>query len=123
MSDGSSVTEHLNAFTTIIIHLSYVDIKIIEEEKCISLLCSFPNSWDSLVMAIGSNTIILVIENVVASLLSEKMRRNNVEGSTKDSLVVRGRSINKDKGKFSDRNSKSKGRYKSLVQSTRICWK
>jgi hypothetical protein len=123
MSDGSSVTEHLNVFNTIISQLSSVDIKITEEEKCISLLCSFPDSWDSLVMAIGSNTTTLVLEDVVASLLSEEMRRKNMEGSTKDALVVRGRPVDRDKGKFSGRKSKSKGRSKSLVQSTRRCWK
>jgi len=31
MSEGSSVTDHLNVFNTIIIQLSYVDIKITEE--------------------------------------------------------------------------------------------
>jgi hypothetical protein len=90
MRDGSSMTEHLNAFNTILIQLSCVDIKIIEEEKCITLLCSFPDSWDILVMAIGSNTTTLALEYVVASLLSEEMRRKNMEGSTKDALVVRG---------------------------------
>jgi hypothetical protein len=114
MSEGSSVTEHLNVFNTIISQLSSVDIKITEEEKCISLLCSFPDSWDSLVMAIGSNSTTLVLEDVVASLLSEEMRRKNMEGSTKDALVVRGRPIDRDKGKFSGRKSKSKGRSKSL---------
>jgi hypothetical protein len=44
MSDGSSVTEHLNVFNTIIIHLSSMDIKINEEEKYISLSCSLPDS-------------------------------------------------------------------------------
>jgi hypothetical protein len=41
VTDAISVTEHLNAFDTIIIQLSYVDIKITKEEKCISLLCFF----------------------------------------------------------------------------------
>jgi hypothetical protein len=54
MSEGSSVTKHLNAFNTIL-----------------SLLCCFPNSWDSLVMDIGRNSTTLVIEDVVSSLLSE----------------------------------------------------
>jgi hypothetical protein len=100
-----------------------VDIKITEEEKCISLLCSFPDSWDSLVMAIRSNTTTLALEYVVASLLLEEMRRKNMEGSTKDALVVRGRLVDKDKDKFSGKKSKSKGRSKSPVQSTRRCWK
>ena len=49
-----------------------MDIKIIEEEKCISLLCSFPDSWDSLAMVFGSNNTTLKIDDVVASLLSRK---------------------------------------------------
>jgi hypothetical protein len=123
MSDGSSVTEHLNVFNTMLIQLSSMDIKIIDEEKCSSLLCSFPDSWDRLVMAIGSNTTTLVLEDMVASLLSEEMKRNNMEGSTEDALVVRGQPVDRDKGIFSDRKFNSKGRYKSPVQSTRRCWK
>jgi hypothetical protein len=71
-------------------------------------------------MAIGSNITTLVLEDVVASLLSEERRRKNMEGSTKDALVVRSRPIERDKGKFSSINSNSKGRSKSSVQSTRI---
>ena len=37
MKDGDSVTEHLNAFNSVVIQLSSVDIKISYEEKCISL--------------------------------------------------------------------------------------
>jgi hypothetical protein len=42
-----------------------------------------------------------------------------MEGSTKDALVVRGRPVDNDKGKFSSRKSKLKSRSKSYVQSTR----
>jgi hypothetical protein len=70
-----------------------VYIKINDEEKCINLLCYFPDSWDSLVMSIGSNTTTLALEDVVASLLLKEMRRKNMEGLTKYSLVVRGRLV------------------------------
>jgi hypothetical protein len=47
-----------------------MDIKITEEEKCIILLCSLPDSWDILVVVIGINTTTLAIEDMVSSLLS-----------------------------------------------------
>ena len=59
MKDGDSVTEHLNAFNTVVSMLASVNIKISIEDKCISLLRSLPNSWDSLVIAIGSNATAL----------------------------------------------------------------
>jgi hypothetical protein len=75
MEDGDSVTEHLNAFNTLVSQLVSVNITIAEEDKCITLLCSFPDSWDNLVVAIGSTTqSALKYEDVVSSLLSEEMR-------------------------------------------------
>ena len=40
MKDGDSVTEHLNAFNTMVSQLLYIYIKILYEDKCINLLCS-----------------------------------------------------------------------------------
>ena len=50
MNGGYVVIEHLNGFNNVISNLLFVDIKITEEENCISLLCSLPESWDKLVM-------------------------------------------------------------------------
>jgi hypothetical protein len=72
MSEDSSVTEHLNAFNSIISQLSSVDIKITKEEKCVSLLCSFLDSKNRLVMAIGSNSTTLALEYMVASLFQKE---------------------------------------------------
>ena len=69
MKDGDSVTEHLNAFNTLVSQLSSIDIKISYEDKCISLLCSLPDSWDSLVIAIGRNTTTLNFDDIVSALL------------------------------------------------------
>jgi len=59
MKDGNLGTEHPNAFNTMVSQLSSVDIKISDQDKCISLLCSLLDSWDSLVIAIGSNAVAL----------------------------------------------------------------
>eukprot|EP00253_Pinus_taeda_P001977 PITA_01977 len=79
MKDGDSVTEHLNAFNTVVSQLLSVDIKILDEDKCLSLLCSLPDSWDSLVIAIGSDAIALQFDEIVSFLLTEEMRRKNME--------------------------------------------
>jgi hypothetical protein len=46
-----------------------------------------------------------------------------MEGSIKVDLIMRCQPVNRDKGKFFDRNSKSKGRSKSEIQLMRRCWK
>jgi hypothetical protein len=56
MEDGDSVIERLNAFNTLVSQLVYVNIMIAKEDKCITFLFSLPDSWDNLVVAIGSTT-------------------------------------------------------------------
>jgi hypothetical protein len=69
MEDGDFVSEHINAFNTLVSQLVSINITIAEEYKCITLLCYFPDSWDNLVVAISSTTqSTLKYEDVVASL-------------------------------------------------------
>jgi hypothetical protein len=74
MKDGDSMTEHLNAFNTIVSQLLYVDINISNEYKCISLFFSLPDLWDNMVSSIGSNTTTLIFDDVVTTLFLEEMR-------------------------------------------------
>eukprot|EP00253_Pinus_taeda_P019432 PITA_19432 len=92
MKDGESMTEHMNAFNTMVSQLSFVDIKILDEDKRISLLCSLPDSWDSLVIAIGSNATALQFDEIVSTLLTEEMRQKNMDNHNGDALSIRGRS-------------------------------
>jgi hypothetical protein len=80
MKDEDSMTKYRNNFNNVVRQLLYVDIKIFYEDKCISLLCSLPESWDSLVVAIGSNTTTLNFNDVVSYLFSKEIRRKNMEG-------------------------------------------
>ena len=107
MKDGDSVTKHLNAFNTMVSQLASVDIKISDEDKCISLLCSLPDSWDSLVIAIGSNATTFHFDEIVSSLLKEEMRRKFMESQNGDALSVQGRSQNRNKNKSLSGRSKS----------------
>ena len=84
-----------------------------EEDKCITLLCSLLDSWDNLVVGIGSSTMsTLKFEVIVSSLLSEEMRGKSMENHSIDTLSVRsGRT--KESGKSIGGRSKSRGRSKS----------
>jgi hypothetical protein len=124
MEDGDSMTEHINAFNTLVSQLVYVNITISEEDKCITLLCSLPDSWDNLVVAIGSTTQSkLKYEDVVASLLSEEMRWKSMDGHSTYSLFVRGRTQERNPGESSRGRSKSTTRSKSPEKYLRKCWK
>jgi hypothetical protein len=123
MRDGDLVADHLNTFNTVVSQLVSVEIKIVYEDKCISLLCSLLNSWNNLVVAIGSNTNALKFDEVVSSLLSEEMRQNNMEGQSTDTLFSRGHSQERNRSKFSSGRYKSKGRSKSPRKFVKVCWR
>jgi hypothetical protein len=123
MRDGDSVVEHLNAFNIVVSQLVSIEIKISNEDKCISLLCFLPGSRDSLVVAIGSNTTALKFDEVVSSLFSKDMRQKNMEGQSTNSLFARGRSQEMNRSNFSSERSKSKGRSNSPKNFVRVCWR
>jgi hypothetical protein len=78
---------------------------------------------DSLVVAIGSNTTALKFDEVVSSLLSEEMRRKNMEGQSTNTLFARGRSQERNRSNSSSGRSKSKGRSKSPEKFVNVCWR
>ena len=124
MEDGDFVTDHLISFNTLVSQLIVVDIKMEEEDKCITLLCSLPDSWDNLVVAIGSSTkSALKFEDIVSSLLSEKMRRKYIESQNVDALSVRS-GHPKERRRYIGGRSKSRGRSKSPGDPLKKrCWK
>ena len=71
-----------------------MEVKIQEEDKAITLLCSLPESWDHFVTSINfSSANSLKFESVVGALLSEEVRRkSSIETAAPESMVARGRS-------------------------------
>jgi len=90
MKDVDSMTKHINSFNTMVSEILSIDIKIYDEDKWIILLCFVPDSWDSLVVAIGSNSTTLAFDDVVSSLL-EEMSKKNMEIQSINGLFARGR--------------------------------
>lgn len=64
----------LNAFNTIVTQLKLVGVNMDETDRCMTLLCTLPDLWDNLVMAVGSTAKKLVLDEVMVALLIEEMR-------------------------------------------------
>ena len=80
MSEGGSVVDHLNEFNTLISQLSSVKVNFDDEVRALVILCSLPESWNSLVMDVSnfvpsSNT--LKFDDVVGVILSEEMQKKH----------------------------------------------
>ena len=76
MSEGGSVVDHLNEFNTVTNQLSSVKVDFDDEVKALLILCSFPETWNGLVMVVsnfvfGSST--LKLDDVVGVILSKEM--------------------------------------------------
>ena len=76
MSEGGSIADHLNEFNTLTSQLSSVNVKFDDDVRDLLILCSFPEIWNSLLMAVSnfvpsSNT--LKFDDVVGVILSEEM--------------------------------------------------
>jgi hypothetical protein len=117
MKEGTKVVDHLNTFNTLIVQLTSMEVKLEDEDKVITLLCSFPESWDSLVTSISfSSTNVLDYDFVVGALLAEEMRRkSSQETSTSEAMVIRGHP--KEQNQRSSSRSKSRGR-----KGREKCW-
>jgi hypothetical protein len=80
MTEGTKIVDHLNVFNTLICQLSSMEVKYEDEDKEVTLLCSFPESWDHLVTSMWFNsTDAIDYDIVVGALLSEEMRRRSVK--------------------------------------------
>ena len=125
MSKGGSVANHLNELNTVTSQLSFVGVNFDDEVRALLFLCSLPESWNGLVMAIsnsvsGSST--LKFDDVVGAILSEEMRWKSSGETSGNALSAESRGRRMERGKSSGYRSKSrKGRSKS--RSGIVCWK
>ena len=119
MKECTEITDHLNTFNTLLVQLTSMGVKFKSEDNVITLLCSLPASWDHFVTSISfSSTETIEFDDTVGDLLSEETRKkSNLETSTSEALVVRGRPKERGQGQRDFSRSKSKGRKSKLK-----CW-
>ena len=119
MSEYGSIAKHLNEFNSVTYQLSSVKVDFDDEVRALLILCSLPESWNSLVMVVsnsvsGSNT--LKFDYFIGVILSKEMRRKNIGETSGNALNMESRRRQKDRGKGSGNHGNSrKGRSKSRL--------
>ena len=123
MSEGGSVANHLNDFNTVTSQLSSVGVNFDDEVRALLFLCSLPESWNGLVIAIsnyvyGSST--LKFDDVVSAILSEEMRQKSSGETSGNALSAKSREREMERGKSSGYRSKSR-KCKSKSRPGIVC--
>ena len=124
--DGSSMAEHLNTFQGLISQTVSLDIPLANEVLTLLLLGSLPDSWETLVVTLGTATQQkdLTLDMLKSNLLHEEARRKEHESNFDHKALViennssRGR--NHARGPQNHRNN-SKGRSKSRNRKDFTC--
>ena len=75
MKKGALVVEHLNAFNIIINQLASVKIILDDEIRTILLMCSMPDNWENLIVAMSTleTTRTLKFDDASNSLMNEEL--------------------------------------------------
>ena len=124
MSEGGSITDHLNDFNMVTNQLSSVGVNFDDEVRDLLILCSLLESWDGLVMAVsnyvfGSST--LKFDDVIGVILSKEMRWKSTGETSGNSLTAEARGRQRERRKSAGNCWKSrKGRSKSRARVE--CW-
>ena len=84
MKEGMKIDDHLDTFNPLLVQLTSMGVKFESEDKAITLLCYFPESWDQFVTSISfSSTESIEFDVIFGALLSEEtMTKYNLETST-----------------------------------------
>jgi len=73
MKEGTIISNHLNSFNTLLCRFFNIDVNLEGETREITLLFSFPESWDHFVTSISfTSTDTIEFDVIVGALLSNE---------------------------------------------------
>ena len=97
---GVSVVDHINEFNMFVSQLSFVEINFEDKIKALILMSSLLESWDTVVAAISTSrgSDKLKFDEIRDVVLSESIRKREIESSSGSALSVDQRRRSKPKG-------------------------
>jgi len=104
--DGESMQEHINRIVGLTQQLASIGAPVPDEDIAITLLCSLPDSYDNLIVALESRAEALTAEFVTARLLQEETRRKGSATGTKQDEAA---FLSKGKGKGNGKGPNHQG--------------
>lgn len=123
--DGTSITEHMSNFQSLVNQLASVNKILDDEMQALLLLGTLPDSWETLVVSLSNSAPsgLMTMEMVQDALLNEEARRKEMGSQHSQALVTenksqgRGRSRNRYNNRGNDRSkSRTRGQSKSWVK-------
>ena len=100
LKEGTLMTDHLNAFQSIVKQLAAMKMVMHDEMQGSLLLCSLPDSQETFVVTISNSVLngALSMKPVKGNLFNEKTRRKAYDIENAQTLIIKGRRRNKDRG-------------------------
>ena len=78
MSENDTMMEHINKMRSLAEQMASVGAQVSEEDQVATLLCSLPDSYNNLIVALESRADQLTLEFIIARLLHEERKRSEV---------------------------------------------
>ena len=120
LQEGGSVMDHLSSWKEIVSDLQSIEVKYEDEDLCLLLLCSLPNSFsnfrDTILLSRDKLTLAEVYEALQQREKMKSMVQAESSSSKAEALQVRGRPEQRDNYHYNNNRDKSKtdrGRLKS----------
>ena len=117
--DGTTISDHLNAFQGIMNQLAGMGIKFEDEIQGLCLLGTLPDSWETFRMSLSNSAPdgIISMELAKSSILNEEMRRKSQGSSSQSEILVterKGRAQSRGPANRGNQRSSSRGKYSNV---------
>ena len=118
LKEGQSIVEYLNDFKGMIAQFSVAGLSLNDEARACLLLSSLPDSWNTLVVSLGTSTPEgkVILAKIINSLFNEEIQRNDFLGNDTHALIMKNGGQSKSRGPFRHNKSRDKSKSRGKIK-------